>query len=92
MIYLLEDCIGLSSKIVYGTKGEAVKVIKVVDNMTLVENKGISFFVRSEKLSSKKIEVEKIEIEQKDIVETKFERLKKRANKKVVINNQIKLF
>ena len=55
-MYLTEDIIGASSRIIYGRKGDKIEVIKKELDLCFVMNKGIRFFVRYEKLSEEKID------------------------------------
>lgn len=54
-MYLIEDIIGASTKLIYGKKGDQVQVIRQDYEMSFVINKGIKFFIRNEKLSKEKI-------------------------------------
>jgi hypothetical protein len=55
-MYLTEDIIGASSRIVYGRKGDKVEVIRKELDLCFVNNQGNRFFVRYENLSEQKID------------------------------------
>jgi hypothetical protein len=55
-MYLREDIIGASSRIIYGRQGDKVQVVRQDYDMSFVINNGIKFFVRNEKLSKEKID------------------------------------
>jgi len=54
-MYLREDIIGASSRIIYGRQGDKVQVMRQDYDMSFVINNGIKFFVRNEKLSKEKV-------------------------------------
>jgi hypothetical protein len=54
-MYLREDIIGASSRIIYGRQGDKVQVMRQDYDMSFVINNGIKFFVRNEKLSQEKV-------------------------------------
>jgi hypothetical protein len=54
-MYLREDIIGASSRMIYGRQGDKVQVIRQDYDMSFVINNGIKFFVRNEKLSKEKV-------------------------------------
>ena len=54
-MYLREDIIGASSRIIYGRQGDKVQVMRQDYDMSVVINNGIKFFVRNEKLSKEKV-------------------------------------
>ena len=54
-MYLTQDIIGASSRIVYGRKGDKVEVIRKELDLCFVNNHGNRFFIRYEKLSEEKV-------------------------------------
>lgn len=55
-MYVKEDIIGASSRIIYARKGDFVTIIRKDIDVTLVEFNNQRFFIRNEKLSEEKID------------------------------------
>lgn len=61
-MYLTEDIIGASTRIVYGVKGDKIEVVKnEPPNLILVQGASERFHVHPYQLSEKKVEKEKVE-------------------------------
>lgn len=60
-MYLNCDYTGASSRIEYGKKGDQVTLIKIEDDMALVQKGTVLFHVKKNKLSVEPVQVEEIE-------------------------------
>jgi hypothetical protein len=83
--YLLRDIIGAASGIVYGKKGDQIKVIRENYDMWLIENKGVRFSVWPKDLSEDPVEAN-------EIIETDNIQQKTRKGKKTIHPSKNELF
>jgi hypothetical protein len=87
-MYMLETYKGLASGIIYASKGDEVKVIRIEDQLTFVEFNGEKFHVQNNKLSDVKIDADK---EQSEPLPT-IEKATKSKNSKSKPITQSQLF